>query len=58
MTIAQSFNTKFPEAVVTTLLKSNGDKIVMVNGKSAFNMSDKGWWENYMVRMENTMNRG
>lgn len=57
MTLVQEFNQKFPEAVVTVKRVSNGDDIVYVNGQTAFNKSDRNWYSDYMVRMENALNR-
>lgn len=55
--IIEEFNNKYPEAVVTINKKSCGNSIVCVNGKSAFNCSGKGWYSDYMVRMEYALNR-
>jgi hypothetical protein len=55
MTLAQQFNQKFPEAVVTTKRNNSGDKIYYVNGQTAFNFSSKSY--DYMASMENALNR-
>lgn len=57
MTLAQEFNNKFPEAVVTIKRTSEGDDIVYVNGQTAFNKSDRSWYSDYMLRMENALKR-
>jgi hypothetical protein len=57
MTIAETFNQKFPEAVVTSKKNKDGDTIVYVDGQTAFNKDSRWQGDTWMVCMENAMNR-
>lgn len=51
------FLSQHPEAVITTKKAPNGDEIVLVNGQTAYNKTDRFNAQNWFLMMENALKR-
>ncbi len=51
------FLAQYPAAVITTKRAANGDEIILVNGQTAYNKSDRFNAANWLLMMENALKR-